>query len=231
MVPARDAEGAEPDDLHPRGRADDPRGLGAVPRGGALDGRPPRPPDRARRLAGRPGRRPLGDIRSLRRWLLVTARVGGGGDRDRVIALIQANKDDTSRPDRSPPPTWRASQKRPQRPHRRPRRPQVDELPTSDDLAKLDSRIKDVETKADKRAARTRQAERPRRRPGEAGRRPRAAAEPDARRTRRPLRNKERGAPAGRPSRCLLDSTGFASCDRRDQPRPELPTVSRVGLR
>ena len=44
MVPGARAEGAEPGDLHPRGRAHDPRRVGAVPPGGRLTGEPPRTP-------------------------------------------------------------------------------------------------------------------------------------------------------------------------------------------
>ena len=69
-----------------------------------------------------------------------------------VIALIEANKDDTERPDRS-------------RRRARPRpeaaelgriddlESRIDDLPTSDDVSKLDDRLKAVEDDADKSRA------------------------------------------------------------------------------
>ena len=77
MVPARTPEGAQPHDLHPRGHA-----RRSPPRGSSTwwwppDGEPP-PGAPAARRRRRPtsrtsARPPLGDIRSLRRWLLVAA--------------------------------------------------------------------------------------------------------------------------------------------------------------
>ena len=90
----------------------------------------------------------LGDIRTLRRWLLVTAVWAVAATALGVIALIQANKDDTSGQTQSAADLARVQRDLAGRIDDL--KAQVNGLPTSDDLSKLDSRIKDLETKADK---------------------------------------------------------------------------------
>jgi septal ring factor EnvC (AmiA/AmiB activator) len=89
----------------------------------------------------------VGDLRSLRRWLLVTAVWAVAATALGVFALIQANKDDTSGQTQSAEDLARVQRDLAGRIDDL--KAQVDELPTSDDLSKLDGRIKDVEKKAD----------------------------------------------------------------------------------
>jgi septal ring factor EnvC (AmiA/AmiB activator) len=89
----------------------------------------------------------VGDLRSLRRWLLVTAVWAVAATALGVIALIQANKDDDSGRTQSAADLARVQKDLAGRIDDL--QAQVDELPTSDDLSKLDGRIKDVEKKAD----------------------------------------------------------------------------------
>jgi septal ring factor EnvC (AmiA/AmiB activator) len=89
----------------------------------------------------------LGDLRSLRRWLLVTAVWAVAATALGVIALVQANKDDTSGQTQSAADLARVQRDLAGRIDDL--KAQVDELPTSDDLSNLDGRIKDVEKKAD----------------------------------------------------------------------------------
>ena len=93
----------------------------------------------------------LADIRGLRRWLVVTAVWAAAATALGVIALIQANKDDTSGQTQ-----YAADLARVQRDlagRIDDLKSQVDALPTSDDVSKLDNRIKELETKADKSAS------------------------------------------------------------------------------
>jgi peptidoglycan hydrolase CwlO-like protein len=91
----------------------------------------------------------VGDLRSLRRWLIVAVVWAVAASALGVIALIRANdaKNDTEGRTQSAADLARVQ-----------RDPagriddlgsQVDGLPTSDDLQKLDGRIRDVEKKAD----------------------------------------------------------------------------------
>jgi len=89
----------------------------------------------------------VGDLRSLRRWLLVTAVWAVAATALGVIALIQANKDDTSGRTQSAADLARVQRDLSGRIDDL--KSQVDALPTSDDVSKLDGRIKDVEKKAD----------------------------------------------------------------------------------
>jgi septal ring factor EnvC (AmiA/AmiB activator) len=89
----------------------------------------------------------VGDLRSLRRWLLVTAVWAVAATALGVIALIQANKDDEAGKTQSAADLARVQKDLSGRIDDL--KAQVDELPTSDDLTKLDNRIKDVEKKAD----------------------------------------------------------------------------------
>jgi septal ring factor EnvC (AmiA/AmiB activator) len=89
----------------------------------------------------------LGDLRSLRRWLLVAAVWAVAATALGVIALIQANKDDTSGQTQNAADLARVQRDLAGRIDDL--KAQVDELPTSDDLSKLDGRIREVEKKAD----------------------------------------------------------------------------------
>ena len=108
---------------------------------------PPRPGDVAPYVEDdRPAT--VGDLRSLRRWLLVAAVWAVAATALGVIALIQANnaKDDEDRT-RSAAELSRVQRDLAGRIDDL--KAQVDGLPTSDDLTKLDNRIRDVEKKAD----------------------------------------------------------------------------------
>jgi septal ring factor EnvC (AmiA/AmiB activator) len=91
----------------------------------------------------------VGDLRSIRRWLLVTAVWAVAATALGAIALIQANKnkDDTAGRTQSAADLARVQKDLSGRIDDL--KSQVDGLPTSEDLSKLDGRIKDVETKAD----------------------------------------------------------------------------------
>jgi septal ring factor EnvC (AmiA/AmiB activator) len=89
----------------------------------------------------------LADIRGLRRWLVVTAVWAAAATALGVIALIQANKEDTSGQTQSAADLARVQRDLAGRIDDL--KSQVDALPTSDDVSKLDNRIKDVEKKAD----------------------------------------------------------------------------------
>ena len=93
----------------------------------------------------------LADIRGLRRWLVVTAVWAAAATALGVIALIQANKDDTSGQTQSAADLARVQRDLAGRIDDL--KSQVDTLPTSDDVSKLDNRIKELETKADKSAS------------------------------------------------------------------------------
>jgi septal ring factor EnvC (AmiA/AmiB activator) len=88
-----------------------------------------------------------GDLRSLRRWLLVAAVWAVAATALGVIALIQANKDDTEGRTESAADLARVQSDLAGRIDDL--KSQVDGLPTSDDVSKLDGRIKDLEKKAD----------------------------------------------------------------------------------
>jgi septal ring factor EnvC (AmiA/AmiB activator) len=90
----------------------------------------------------------LGDIRSLRRWLAVTAVWAVAATALGVFALIEANKDDDSGRTQSAADLARVQKDLNSRIDDLESR--VDDLPTSDDLSKLDGRIKDLENKADR---------------------------------------------------------------------------------
>jgi septal ring factor EnvC (AmiA/AmiB activator) len=95
----------------------------------------------------------LGDIRSLRRWLIVTAVWAVAATALGVIALIQANKDDDAARTQAAGELGRVQRGLNDRIDDLESR--VDELPTSDDLTKLDNRIKEVEDAADKASTNT----------------------------------------------------------------------------
>ena len=95
----------------------------------------------------------LGDIRGLRRWLVVTAVWAAAATALGVIALIQANKDDDTARTQVAGELGRVQRGLNDRIDELESR--VDELPTSDDLTKLDNRIKEVEDAADKASTNT----------------------------------------------------------------------------
>jgi septal ring factor EnvC (AmiA/AmiB activator) len=113
---------------------------------------PPRPGDVAPYVDDdRPAT--LGDIRSLRRWLAVTAVWAVAATALGVLALIEANKDDDAARTQAAGELGRVQRGLNDRIDELESR--VEKLPTSDDLSKLDSRIKDIEDSADKAATNT----------------------------------------------------------------------------
>ena len=90
----------------------------------------------------------LADIRSLRRWLAVAAVWAVAATALGVIALLEANKDDSADQTKAAGELGRVQRDLNARIDDLESR--VDELPTSDDLAKLDGRLKAVEDDADK---------------------------------------------------------------------------------
>jgi septal ring factor EnvC (AmiA/AmiB activator) len=89
----------------------------------------------------------VGELRSLRRWLVVAAVWAVAATALGVIALIQANKNDEEGRTQAAGELGRVQKQLNDRIDAL--KAQVDELPTSDDLTKLDNRIKDVEKQAD----------------------------------------------------------------------------------
>jgi septal ring factor EnvC (AmiA/AmiB activator) len=90
----------------------------------------------------------LGDLRSLRRWLIVTAVWAVAATALGVFALIEANKDDDAANTQAAGELGRVQRALNQRIDDLESR--VDDLPTSDDLSNLDKRIKDLENRADR---------------------------------------------------------------------------------
>ncbi len=113
----------------------------------------------------------LGELRSTRRWLAVAAVWAVAATALAVFALIEANKEDDAARTQAAGELGRVQRGLNDRIDELDSR--VDELPTSDDLSKLDGRIRDIEEAAD---AATTDTERLRaaRRPRDAGRRARA---------------------------------------------------------
>ena len=91
----------------------------------------------------------VGDLRSLRRWLIVAAVWAVAATALGVIALIQANDAKNNTEGRTQSAADLARVQRDLAGRIDDLKSQVDGLPTSDDLQKLDGRIKDVEKKAD----------------------------------------------------------------------------------
>jgi predicted nucleic acid-binding Zn-ribbon protein len=90
----------------------------------------------------------LADIRSLRRWLAVAAIWAVAATALAVIALLEANKDDSGAQERAAGELGKVQRQLNSRIDDLELR--IDELPTSDDLSKLDGRLKAVEDEADK---------------------------------------------------------------------------------
>jgi septal ring factor EnvC (AmiA/AmiB activator) len=95
----------------------------------------------------------LGGLRSTRRWLAVTAVWAVAATALGVFALIEANKEDDAARTRAAGELGRVQRGLNERIDELESR--IDELPTSDDLSKLDGRIKDLEDAADKTATDT----------------------------------------------------------------------------
>ena len=111
---------------------------------------PPRPGDVAPYVEDeRPAT--LADIRSLRRWLAVAGIWAVAATALGVIALIEANKDDTADQTQAAGEIGRVQKQLNSRIDDLESR--IDELPTSDDVSKLDARLKAVEDDADKSKA------------------------------------------------------------------------------
>jgi septal ring factor EnvC (AmiA/AmiB activator) len=91
----------------------------------------------------------VGDLRGLRRWLLVAAVWAVAATALGVIALIQANDAKNDNEGRTQSAADLARVQRDLAGRIDDLKSQVDGLPTSDDLSKLDNRIKDVEKKVD----------------------------------------------------------------------------------
>jgi methyl-accepting chemotaxis protein len=112
--------------------------------------RPPRPGDVAPYVEDeRPAT--LADIRSLRRWLAVTAVWAVAATAVAVIALLEANKDDSGARTQAAGELGRVQRQLNSRIDDLESR--IADLPTSDDVAKLDGRLKSVEDAADKSKA------------------------------------------------------------------------------
>jgi TolA-binding protein len=90
---------------------------------------------------------------TLRRWLAVAAVWAVAATALGVIALLEANKDDSAEQERAAGELGRVQKQLNSRMDDLEGR--IDELPTSDDVSKLDGRLKTVEGKVDKSTAAT----------------------------------------------------------------------------
>ena len=91
----------------------------------------------------------VGDVRSTRRWIAVTAVWAIAATALAVFALVEANKEeDTGDRDRVAEELGRVQRDLNDRIDDLESR--VDELPTSDDLSNLDNRIQDIEGRLDR---------------------------------------------------------------------------------
>ena len=94
----------------------------------------------------------VGDVRSTRRWIAVTAVWAVAATALAVFALLEANKDeDAGERQRVAGELGRVQRDLNERIDDLESR--VDELPTSDDLADLDNRIKEIEQRLDRQAS------------------------------------------------------------------------------
>jgi septal ring factor EnvC (AmiA/AmiB activator) len=89
-----------------------------------------------------------GELRSTRRWLAVAGIWAVAATAIAVFALIEANKDDDTARTQAAGELGKVQRQLNDRIDELESR--IDELPTSDDLSKLDNRIKDIEDSADK---------------------------------------------------------------------------------
>jgi chromosome segregation ATPase len=90
----------------------------------------------------------FGELRSTRRWLAVAAVWAVAATALGVIALIEANKQDEAANAQAAGELGRIQRALNDRIDELESR--IDELPTSDDLSKLDSRLKDIESASDR---------------------------------------------------------------------------------
>jgi septal ring factor EnvC (AmiA/AmiB activator) len=90
----------------------------------------------------------LGELRSTRRWLAVAAVWAVAATALGVFALIEATKDDDDARAQAAGELGRVQRGLNDRIDELESR--IDELPTSDDVSKLDGRIKDIEDASDK---------------------------------------------------------------------------------
>ena len=112
--------------------------------------RPPRPGEVAPYVEDeRPAT--LADIRSLRRWVAVAAVWAVAATALGVIALLEANKDDSGDQTKAASELGRVQRQLNSRIDDLEAR--IEDLPTSDDVSKLDGRLKAVEDDADKSRA------------------------------------------------------------------------------
>jgi TolA-binding protein len=95
----------------------------------------------------------LADIRSLRRWLAVAAVWAVAATALAVIALLEANKNDNGDQTRAAGELGRVQRQLNSRIDGLESR--IADLPTSDDVSKLDGRLKSVEDKVDKNTTAT----------------------------------------------------------------------------
>ena len=95
----------------------------------------------------------LGELRGTRRWLAVAAVWAVAATALAVFALLEANKEDEGARTQAAGELGRVQRGLNDRIDDLESR--VDELPTSDDLSKLDGRIKDIEEAADRSASDT----------------------------------------------------------------------------
>ena len=95
----------------------------------------------------------LGELRSTRRWLAVAAVWAVAATALAVFALIEANKEDDAARTQAAGELGRVQRGLNDRIDELEAR--IDELPSSDDLSKLDGRIQDIEDAADSAATDT----------------------------------------------------------------------------
>ena len=95
----------------------------------------------------------LADVRSLRRWLAVTAVWAVAATALAVFALIEANKEDDAARTQAAGELGRVQRALNDRIDDLESR--IDELPSSDDLSRLDGRIQDIEEASDTAATNT----------------------------------------------------------------------------
>jgi chromosome segregation ATPase len=113
---------------------------------------PPRPGDVAPYVEDeRPAT--LADLRSIRRWLAVAGIWAVAATALGVIALIEANKDDSADQTKAAGELGQVQRQLNSRIDDLESR--IDDLPTSDDLSKLDGRLKSVEDGLDKNTTAT----------------------------------------------------------------------------
>jgi septal ring factor EnvC (AmiA/AmiB activator) len=106
---------------------------------------PPTPPRRPADETADPESQPatVGELRSVRRWLLVAGVWAVAATAIAVIALVKANEEDTSGQERTASQIARVQRNLNERVDELESR--VEELPTSTDTSNLDNRLKKIE--------------------------------------------------------------------------------------